>query len=467
MKRLPARFLGWAFVASAGALATRPSPDVQAMLHSAERSAERAYAWVRMLVLATLWGLFLGTVDGHHHSTIALYALALYTVLTGISWVAVWRGWSHPILLFTLTTLDVLIVVAQVSLLGLMDHGTLMATDIMPAAGLLVLVVAQTTLRFRPVLVLYTGLLGAAVILFTHAFALSSVLSAGTSSIWTHGGFLPAGVVALVAVVLWFQAWRTRTLVSQTIDLASRVGTFTRFFSPAVAGRLAADLLHSDKRGERREIGVLFADLRGFTAMAEQLKPDELSRFLTEFREVVTSCVFACDATIDKFLGDGVLALFGAHDEQRAPADCTLHCGLVILEAIDRWSEQRVARGMSPVDVTIGAHFGEAFVGILGKGGMLEFTAIGDTVNVAQRLQAFAAKNGYRFVISGQVHDLTRQHAMAYPWQHQGLQALDGRLDPIDIWALPGNTGRQTSVHASCSLNRAVAGAGSYVKGQY
>lgn len=438
MKPLLVRFLRWVSVAGAGAPATGSPPDVQAMLHSAERSTEQAYAWVRTLVLATLWALFLGTVDGHHHSAIALCALTLYTALTGIAWISVWRGWSQPVLLFTLATLDVLIVVVQVSLLGLMDHGNLMITDIMPAAGLLVLVVAQTTLRFRPILVLYTGLLGAVVILFTHALALPGARSGSGSFTWTHSGLLPAGVVALVALVLWLQAWRTRALVSQTIDLTSRVGTLTRFFSPAVARRLAADLLDSGKRGERREIGVLFVDLRGFTAMAEHLEPDELSRFLTEFREVVTSCVFQCGATIDKFLGDGVLALFGAHDEQRTPAHSTLHCGSAILEAIDRWSAQRVAQGLSPVDVTIGAHFGEAFVGVLGQGGMLEFTAIGDTVNVAQRLQTFAARNGHRFVISGQIHALIAQLEPVCPWQPQGRQALDGRLDPVDIWTLPG-----------------------------
>jgi adenylate cyclase len=446
MKTVLSRFLGWVSVTSAPALVTRSSPDVQAMLHSAERSTEQAYAGVRTLVLATLWGLFLSTVDGHHHSIVALGALALYTALTGIAWIAVWRGWSHPVLLFALATLDVLIVVAQVSLLGLMDHGNLMIADIVPAAGLLVLVVAQTTLRFRPVLVLYTGLLGAAVILFTHALALPGARSGAGAFVWTHGGLLPAGVVALVALVLWFQAWRTRTLVSQTIDLASRVGTFARFFSPAVAGRLATDLLDADRRGERREIGVLFADLRGFTAMAEQFQPDELSQFLTELREVVAGCVFRCDATIDKFLGDGVLALFGAHDDRHDPAGCTLHCGLAILEAIDRWAEQRVAKGMPPVDVTVGAHFGEAFVGILGQGGMLEFTAIGDTVNVAQRLQILAARNGSRFVISSRLHALTSQPDRAGPWQHGGLQMLQGRHDPIDVWVLPGRQGPETPV---------------------
>jgi adenylate cyclase len=168
--------------------------------------------------------------------------------------------------------------------------------------------------------------------------------------------------------------------------------------------------------------------------MAEQMSPEDLARFLTEFRSRTVRSIFACHGTVDKFLGDGVLAVFGALGTVEKPARSALRCIEDILAATDAWSREREAGGQAPARITIGGHFGEAFVGILGTDDMLEFTAIGDTVNVAQRLQRVAADSGWKVVVSEELRAAAGVPFAADQWSEITEQAVIGRSRPLHVW---------------------------------
>jgi adenylate cyclase len=212
-----------------------------------------------------------------------------------------------------------------------------------------------------------------------------------------------------------------------------------------VARRLAEEGVGAAERGGLCTVAVLFVDVRGFTAMAERMSPRELGPFLAEFRDLVTRCVFACDGTIDKFIGDGALVVIGAPEARPDAAACALGCAGSVLAAVGRWSTRRVASGLPPVRVAIGAHHGQVFAGIVGSEGMLEFTVLGDTVNVAERLQRAAADAGTDLVVSDAFRRACGDVFEDRSFTAMGRLRLHGRADEIEAWAHVGQETPATS----------------------
>jgi adenylate cyclase len=250
-----------------------------------------------------------------------------------------------------------------------------------------------------------------------------------------HWPALPLGILLLTSVVLWFAARRTRRTLEIAIAETRHAGRLARFFSPAVARRLAEQGVGAAERGGLCVVAVLFIDVRGFTAMAERMSPRELGPFLAEFRGLVTRCVFACDGTVDKFIGDGALIVFGAPEARPDAAACALGCARSVLAAVERWSTRRTASGLPPVRVAIGAHHGQVFAGIVGGEGMLEFTVLGDTVNVAERLQRAAAGAGTDLVASDAFRRACGDAFEDRAFEAMGALRLRGRADEIEAWS--------------------------------
>ena len=166
---------------------------------------------------------------------------------------------------------------------------------------------------------------------------------------------------------------------------------FERYFAPSLAARIAGDPEASRLGGDRRTVAVLFSDIRGFTALAETMPPDGVAALLTEYFTQMVECVFRHGGTLDKFVGDAVLAQWGApiggdDDAQRAlDAAMEMQRELATLNA--RWREL----GRPELGIGIGLSYGEVFAGNIGSERRLEYTIIGDTVNVASRLSSTAA----------------------------------------------------------------------------
>jgi adenylate cyclase len=143
--------------------------------------------------------------------------------------------------------------------------------------------------------------------------------------------------------------------------------------------------------GERRQITIIFADIRGFTSVAEQLSPERVVALLNDYLAGMTDVVFKYDGTVDKFLGDGLMAMFGAplghgNDVHRALA-CAKEMQAVFNQLRWKWRSE----GLPDLQQGIGINTGEAVVGSIGSTKRLDYTAIGDAVNTAQRLQGLAA----------------------------------------------------------------------------
>jgi adenylate cyclase len=165
---------------------------------------------------------------------------------------------------------------------------------------------------------------------------------------------------------------------------------FERFFTPQLARRIAESSETIRLGGDKRPIAVLFTDIRGFTAMAEMMRPDDMATLLTEYLSAMVDCVFRHDGTLDKFIGDSVMAQWGAPIGGPDDADKAMAAALEMMTALAELNARWEREGRPRLVHCIGLNYGEAYAGNIGSERRLEFTVIGDTVNTAARLCAAA-----------------------------------------------------------------------------
>jgi adenylate cyclase len=179
--------------------------------------------------------------------------------------------------------------------------------------------------------------------------------------------------------------------------------SLSRYFSPNLARRLADDSEAIDLCGQRREIATLFTDITSFTALVETLEPEVLGPLLNEYLTGMTDIVFAHDGTVAKIVGDALHVLFGAPGEQPDHAARAVACALALDEHAEAFRERCLKKGIALGATRIGVHAGPAIVGNFGGGRFFDYTAYGDTINVAARLEAANKQLGTRICVSASV----------------------------------------------------------------
>ncbi|HET8726773.1 MAG TPA: adenylate/guanylate cyclase domain-containing protein, partial [Alphaproteobacteria bacterium] len=212
-----------------------------------------------------------------------------------------------------------------------------------------------------------------------------------------------------------------------------------RYFSPAVAERL----MDSDRPGladRTQHAAILFVDLVGFTATSERLAPAEAMDLLRRFYRLVETAVQERGGVVDKFLGDGALAVFGIPEPSADDACNALFAARRLANGIAEWRAERLAADEPSLAVGIGLHYGPVLVGDAGGERQFSFTVIGDTVNTASRLEGLTRELGVTIVASDALMDAARAtggRKAAEGFSPLPLQRLRGRQRPIGVWGLP------------------------------
>jgi adenylate cyclase len=171
------------------------------------------------------------------------------------------------------------------------------------------------------------------------------------------------------------------------------LSNFQRYFAPNVAASIAQQEAAIELGGAKRPVVVFFSDIRGFTPMSETMNPDEIATLLTEYFTEMVDILFEHSGTLDKFMGDAIMALWGAPIVHEDDADRAMKCALDQLEALVKMNAKWKERGRPELKIGIGINFGEVFAGNIGSNRRLEYTVIGDAVNVAKRLCDTAGPN--------------------------------------------------------------------------
>jgi len=201
----------------------------------------------------------------------------------------------------------------------------------------------------------------------------------------------------------------------------------SRYFSPSLAERLAGDSDGISLQGQRRQVAVLFTDIEGFTSLVETIEPSTLGELLNGYLAGMTQVVFSYEGTVAKVIGDALHVLFGAPGDQPDHAMRAITCALDLDAFSQAFREAWLEKGIALGTTRIGVNAGPAIVGNFGGGRFFDYTAYGDTINIAARLEAANKQLGTRICVSegvaGQVPDFRGRPV--------GDLVLRGRTEPL------------------------------------
>ncbi len=222
---------------------------------------------------------------------------------------------------------------------------------------------------------------------------------------------------AMLSGLRWFETYVPRSLVLRLIQLGE-----------------------DGVQSEERQVTVIFTDIAGFTAASQKLAPRETADFLNHHFGLLAAEIEATGGTLDKYIGDSVMAFWGAPDDQPDHAERACRAALAIDAALERDNRARVERGLPPVHLRIGVHSGPAIVGNIGAPGRVNYTLIGDTVNLANRLEAFGKEVTAEEHAAVVLLSAATRAQLGPAWQVEDLGAhqMRGRAGKIGVFRLRG-----------------------------
>ena len=238
---------------------------------------------------------------------------------------------------------------------------------------------------------------------------------------------LAAGVLALamVAAINLVAGYVTEGRSRRAV-----IGLFGQYVAPQLVERMAHDPDNVPLESRNKELTILFADIRGFTRMAEHMDPQQLRDYLNRVLTAMTEVIHAYNGTVDKYIGDAVMAFWGAPVDDPKHADHAVAAAIAMQREVARLNREFEAHGWPPLVVGIGINTGVVRVGDMGSRLRRAYTVIGDAVNLASRLEGLSKKFDLPIVIG----DATRHAVRAIALQYVAQSEVYGRTEPVKVW---------------------------------
>ena len=388
-----------------------------------ERKNERTVAKLRLaLNFFSLIADFAGYAHVINFTNVAptWQTLALDVALTCISclvliWVTqrqYWRGTK-----FVTISLDYVLVTS----LLLFDPTVSQNPQVLPWMALVagLFVYSYNLLRFSVAGTLYAG--AQAVAMFCY-FAIACNVADFVPMLFAFMMLLTIGLIVTISNLRMMREANARLMME-------------RFLAPELVSELLTAKTLPVSGGKSQRITLLFADIRSFTAMAEKHSPERVVGFLNDYLSTMTEIIFAHNGTVDKFIGDAVMAFFGAPRPTEKDEENALRAAAAMTRALPEIATRHP--GMSPLAIGIGIHTGEAIVGNIGSERRLDYTAIGDSVNLASRIEGLTKRYGCGILLS----EATRARLPAGGLPGIALREIDlvavkGKAQPTLIYEL-------------------------------
>ncbi len=284
------------------------------------------------------------------------------------------------------------------------------------------------------------------------------------------------GVVIVINIML-FVYYGVRANLVYPLFTVFTIGSFTiltkyfieekkaryikKIFSSYVTERVVNELIKNPNMarlgGERREVTVLFADIRGFTRFSEKNKPEEVVTMLNEYLSAMTEVIFRWEGTLNKFIGDAIVAFWGAPMPQEDHAERALRCALHMINKLGELQKKWRAEGKTPFNIGIGINTGEVIVGNIGaESKKMDYTVIGDHVNLGARLESLTKKYNVQILISGYTLAKIRELISKGSFGHVVINGLErvvvkGKEEAVEIYEFRSVEAGSKSVIIECA----------------
>lgn len=425
--------------------------EVRAAVEQEQDASERLIGWIQLGVVLTfgaLWSLAPKPEDFTLGARVVLVPWVLGAYL-GFTSLRIWLAYRRqlPAWLLSLS-----VVVDMVLLLTLIWSFHIQFEQPpsfylkAPTFLYVFIFIALRALRFQARFVMLSGFVAAVGWACMVAYALpDSVITRNyvvyltSNSILLGAEFDKMLAVLATTAILALAILRARALLIRSIAEQTARQELTRFFAPEIAERILASKEQLRPGfGEMRDAAILIADIRGFTKLARRLAPDEVIALLSEYQERLVPVLQRHGGSIDKFLGDGILATFGAALPNNTYAADALAAVDGIMEEAVAWARERAARGQEPLSIHVAMTTGRVVFGAVGSKARLEYTVVGDPVNVAAKLDKHCKEEGVCGLATAEAAALAV--AQGYCGFRRG-EELRGRrvadvLEPLDLVVL-------------------------------
>lgn len=210
--------------------------------------------------------------------------------------------------------------------------------------------------------------------------------------------------------------------------------TFKHYFSPAIMEEILKNPKSLELGGQRREVTILFSDIRDFTTITEKLPPEKLTQLLQEYFTQMTEEILKTDGVLDKFIGDAIMAFWGAPIEQKDHADKAVKAGINMIKKLKILQKKWLKEGLPLIDAGVGINTGVVTVGNMGSSTRFDYTLIGDDVNAAARLEGLNKEFKTNIIISEATKNkLTTPVSL----KSLGSVLVKGKTKPIKIYSIP------------------------------
>jgi len=423
---------------------------VRAAIREQEDATERLISWIQFFVVATFGVLYLVSPKPEVAFNLVPWALLTYFVLTVIRIV-----WSHrarlpPWSLAASALFDMALLMVLIWSFHLQYNQPASFYLKAPTVLYIFIFIALRALRFEARYVIISGSIAAVgwgllilYVVFSNPqdmmLTRDYVTYMTSNSILLGAEFDKIISILMVTGIIGLALFRARALLVRSVSEQAAAQELSRFFSPEVAARIK----HSDDHiragtGEMRHAAVLNLDMRGFTPMVGQAAPEQVMQLLAEYQSRMVPIIGRHGGSIDKFLGDGIMATFGASRPSDSYAADALRALDGVIEEAQAWRRECQAQGRSCPEVNGAVSTGRILFGAVGDDTRLEYTVIGDAVNLSAKLEKQNKDCGVRALCDQQTYDL----AVAQGYRpHEGIKALpnisvSGVERPLDLVVL-------------------------------
>jgi adenylate cyclase len=326
----------------------------------------------------------------------------------------------NPARKYLVSTLDIIIYTAAPVLLGIQGAYPWLFLSLFIICNYAMLI-ALSGLRYSTRVVVYTGV----TTLLLHLLIFPALAPPAFSLPVAMVGVLTLGCVAVCT------AYSVKSLIRIHRDATAKE-QLARFLSPELVEQVMSEPKLLQRSTERRTATVIFTDIRGFTKFSEKMSPEKVVEFLNEFLEEMTVAIMDHKGMLDKYIGDAVMGVFGVPFYADDHALRALRAAVDMRDRLHRLNVKLIQRGLPELSIGIGLHTGELLIGSIGSSRRLDYTVIGDTVNVASRIEGMTRSYPVEILLS----DATREAIAGAAILHRiATVQVKNRVEPLTLWS--------------------------------